>query len=131
MAALKEYSHLTRMMIVFESVPYFDMNYCVDWAIEMLRLNYETPSLLILAGLTKPVDTYEAKPYLRNALKELNLKQKTGDEGLITYCSYLVKEISQSIRVKGNLYKLCNFFTDVDYPKFLNDFTVFIMLGMI
>jgi len=51
-------SPLTYKVVAYQSVSDYDMDECVDWAIEMIELGYDTENLIILAGLTKPVNYF-------------------------------------------------------------------------
>lgn len=44
-------SELTYKVVAKSDLTTLNGDDCVDWAIEMLQLGHETPSLLILAGL--------------------------------------------------------------------------------
>lgn len=46
----------------------------------MLELGYESQSLLILAGITKPTNYFEIIDYLKKALAELNMTLKNGEK---------------------------------------------------
>ena len=47
-------SDLTSRILAYKELKDFNIDQAVDWAIEMLYLGYETPSILILAGISKP-----------------------------------------------------------------------------
>jgi hypothetical protein len=115
-------SDLTYKVVAFREFPNFDTDECVDWAFEMIFLGYDTPSLLILAGLTKPTNYFEVADYLPQVLSSLHLTQKTGDEATLSYCSYYIKKIANSDNIRNNLtqvYKLCK---DRNYEKLVYDF---------
>lgn len=88
----------------------FDTDLIVDWAIEMLEHGYETDSLLILAGMPKPVNSFEVFPYLSSALKELGLKPLTGDDAIIAYIWTVVCELIDSESVGDPLYFINDFY---------------------
>ncbi len=115
-------SILTKKVIAFSEIPDFNMDECIDWAIEMYSLGYDTPSLLKLASLDKPTNYFETVEYLKNALSELNLEIKTGEEGILSYSSYFIIQISQGIKVKENLRTVYLFCQEKDYEKLLYDF---------
>lgn len=81
-------SDLTYKVVAYSDLTNINGDDCIDWAIEMLELNYETPSLLILAGLTKPTNQFEVRDYLKKALSELKLDEKNGDNATLSYSSY-------------------------------------------
>lgn len=92
---------------------------CIDWAIEMLQLGYDTPSLLILAGLTKPTNQFEVRDYLKRALSELKLDEKTGDAATLSYSSYYITKISRGEEVKRNLGMVYEFCLARNYEKII------------
>ncbi len=98
------------------------MDKCVDWALEMLYLGHETPSLLIIAGLSKPTNYFETVDYLKAALDELHLKTKTGNEGVLSYSSYFIEQIAKGINVKHNLASVYSYCQSRDYEKNIYDF---------
>lgn len=77
----------------------FDNDLIVDWAIEMLQYGYETDSLLILAGMTKPVNSFEVFPYLSSALKELGLTPLTGESAVIAYAWSCAQQINKGASI--------------------------------
>ncbi len=115
-------SDLTYKVVAFHEIPNFDTDECVDWATEMIFLGYDTPSLLILAGLDKPTNYFEVAEYLPNVLSSLNLTQKTGDEATLSYCSYYIKKISNSDDIRNNLTYVYKFCQAKDYEKLVYDF---------
>lgn len=101
---------LTYQIVAYPEVPDFNTNVCVDWALEMIMVGYDTPTLLILAGLNKPTNYFQTIEYLNAAFKELRLEVKTGYEGVVSYSSYFIKRIAANEQVKENLkavYKYC------------------------
>lgn len=115
-------SDLTYKVVAYSDLTTVDGDDCVDWAIEMLQLGYETPSLLILAGLTKPVNQFEVRDYLKRALSELQLDEKTGDDATLSYSSYYIIQIAQGKDVKRNLRMVYEFCKARDYEKLIYDF---------
>lgn len=77
----------------------FDNDLIVDWAIEMLEYGYETDSLLILAGMPKPVNSFEVFPYLSSALKELGLTPLTGESAVIAYAWSCAQQINKGLPI--------------------------------
>lgn len=115
-------SSLTYQVVAYSEVPNFNMDTCIDWAIEMLSLGHETPSLLILAGLSKPTNYFETVDYLKAALDELNLKIKTGNEGVLSYSTYFIEQIAKGLNVKSNLASMYSYSQSRDYEKNIFDF---------
>jgi hypothetical protein len=120
---LAAFSDLTDKMVAYAAAgPGFDMDECVDWAIEQLQLGYETPHLLMLAGMSKPVHYFETAPYLAQALKELHLEEKMGEEAMISLCRYYIKKIAAAQDVLGNLKHLYSFYYQFDRDDLIHDF---------
>lgn len=115
-------SNLTYKVVALSEIIQLDPNECVDWAIEMLELGHKNPNLLMLAGCRKPTSYFEVKPYLEMATKELGLKMKNGDEGIISYSSYFIKEISEGRKIRLNLAKLYKFCQQINYEGIIYDF---------
>jgi hypothetical protein len=115
-------SDLTYKVVAYSDLTNINGDDCVDWAIEMLQSGYDTPSLLILAGLTKPTNQFEIRDYLKNALSELKLDEKTGDDATLSYSSYYISKISRAEEVKRNLGMIYEFCLARDYEKIIFDF---------
>ncbi len=115
-------SDLTYKVVAYSDLTTVNGDDSVDWAIEMLQLGHETPSLLILAGLTKPTNQFEVRDYLKRALDELELDEKTGDDATLSYCSYYILKISRGEEVKRNLAAVYEFCRASDYEKNIFDF---------
>jgi len=113
---------LTYQVVAYTEVPDFNTNICVDWAFEMIAAGYDTPSLLILAGLNKPTNYFQTIEYLNAALKELRLEVKTGDEGVVSYSSYFIKQMAKGEKVKENLKKVYKYCQSHDYESSIYDF---------
>ena len=119
---MKLISDLTYKVAAFSEIPNFKSDECVDWAIEMLELGFESESLLILCGLSKPTNYFETIEYLKEAFEELNLTFKTGEDGIISYSNYLIKDIASNKNVKANLKLIQQLCIDKDYEKVIYDF---------
>lgn len=115
-------SDLTYKVVAFSEITNFDTDECVDWAIEMVFLGHETPSLLILAGFCKPTNYFEVTAYLPEVLSSLNLTPKNGDEATLSYCSYYIKKIANADNIRNNLTQLYKFCKDRYYEALVYDF---------
>ena len=115
-------SDLTYKIVAYSDLTTVNGDDCVNWAIEMLQLGYDTPSLLILAGLTKPTNQFEVKDYLKQALNELELEEKTGDDATLSYSYYYIVKIAKGEDVKRNLKSVYEFCKARDYEKNINEF---------
>lgn len=98
------------------------MDLTIDWAIEMLRLGYETPSLLILAGISKPTNYSETYHYLKATLKEMHLEEKTGIPAIASCCTYYIRKIASNTEVEKNLHSLINNYYHDEFDAFISDF---------
>lgn len=98
------------------------MDECLDWAVEMISLGYDSPSLYILASLSKPTNYFETIEYLKATFDELDLSFKRGVEGVVSYSSYFIEQISKGINVKENLKIVYKFCQEKDYEKPIYDF---------
>ena len=115
-------SDLTYKVVTYSDLTTVNGDDCVDWAIEMLQFGHETPSLLILAGLTKPTNQFEVRDYLKRTLSELKLDEKTGDDATLSYSSYYLAKIAKGDDVKRNLGMVYEFCKARDYEKNIFDF---------
>lgn len=115
-------SDLTYKVVAYSALTTIDGDDCIDWAIEMLQLGYDTPSLLVLAGLTKPTNQFEVRDYLKTALSELKLDEKTGDDATLSYSSYYITKIAAGQEVKRNLGLIYEFCLARNYEKVIYDF---------
>lgn len=115
-------SDLTYKMVVYPGLENINADECIQWAIEMLQLGYETPSLLIVAGLPKSPNPWELHSYLKAALSELKISVKTGEDATISYCAYHLKRIASGQEVKRNLGMVYEFCMARNYEKNIFDF---------
>jgi len=115
-------SDLTYKVVAYSDLITVNGDDCVDWAVEMIQLGHDTYSLLILAGLTKPTNQFEVKDYLKRALSELGLDEKTGDDASLSYSSYYITKIVKGENVKRNLGIVYEFCQLRDYEKIIYDF---------
>lgn len=119
---MKPLSHLTCKILAIAEVPNFNMDDCIDWALDMLSLGHESPSLLMLAGISKPTSYYEAANYLRDACRELNLEMKTGEDGILSYSSYYITRIALGEQVKTNLALVHKYYRSIGHQDSIFDF---------
>jgi len=102
----KPISDLTYKIVALSEPQQFDTNDCIDWAVEMIELGYESPTLYMLASFYKPTNYAEVIDYVKEAVKELGLEMKTGKEAILSYASYYVHQIAKGEKVRENLNKL-------------------------
>jgi hypothetical protein len=115
-------SELTYQVAACTEVPNFNTDICVDWAFDMVSLGFDTPSLLMLAGLDKPTNYFQAVEYLKEALRELNIRSKSGDEAIISYSSYFITKMAKGENIKENLKEVYKFCQVMDYQRLIYDF---------
>lgn len=115
-------SDLTYKMVAYPDLENINGDECIQWAIEMLQFGYETPSLLIVAGLPKSSDQLEIRNYLKAALSELGLAEKTGEDATISYSAYHLNRIAAGQEVKRNLGMIYEFCLVRNYDKVIYDF---------
>ncbi len=119
---MENISCLTYKIVAFSEVPNFNMDDCVDWAVEMIAMGYETPNLYILAGLSKPANYFETAEYLKRALEELHLQAKTGDDGVLSYSCYYIEQIGRGFNVRENLKIVYKYAQNRPFEKLIYDF---------
>jgi hypothetical protein len=119
---LKTISALTYKVVALAEVPDYNMDECVDWALEMIVLEYNTPSLLIVASLSKPTNYFEAKDYLSKALLELNIKEKHGKEAVLSYASFFIRRLAEPANIRTNLKSVYAFCQSQNYESNIYDF---------
>lgn len=115
-------SDLTYKMVAYPDLENINGDECIQWAIEMLQLGYETPSLLIVAGLPKSPNQWELHSYLKAALTELGLQEKAGEAATLSYSAYHIIKIAERQEVKRNLAMMYEFCLRRDYDKLIFDF---------
>lgn len=87
----------------------FKYDAVVDWATDMVGQGNESESVLMLATFSKPVSTYEIRPYIRAYLQEQGLQEGEGEAAFWALIRYYVEEIlaGREIRkVINSLYEL-------------------------
>ncbi|MFK7952854.1 MAG: hypothetical protein AB8B73_08400 [Ekhidna sp.] len=118
----KQISNLTYKIVAFPEIQQVDTNESIDWAIEMMELGYESPTLFMLASFNKPTNYFEVIDYVKDAAKELKLEMKTGEAGILSYASYYVHQIAKGEKVRENLTELYKFCQIRDYEDLVYDF---------
>ncbi len=100
----------TELIQWHNAIEFFDYNPAIDWAMEFIKRGTETENLLIVASFSKPVDSYEIKPYISGAIRDLNLEEKYGAYSIIANIHYHLELILEDYETRLNLrelYKLC------------------------
>ena len=75
----------------------------IDWALDMLDLNYIDNSLYILASISKGSPFYEVEPYLAKAIENLGLKRRENNEAILSYSRFYVNEIVNGNNIRLNI----------------------------
>lgn len=119
---MKNLSELTYKVTAYSEITGFNTDDCVDWATEMLESGNESPSLLILSGISKPTNYFEVIGYLKKSFGELGLTFKTGTEGIICYLNYLIIEISNRKNIREDLGKITDLSIAEEFEKDFKDF---------
>lgn len=115
-------SELTYKVIGYGYVSRLISDDVIDWAQDMLSLNYTAPSLYTIASIPKKSPFYEVLPYLEKALNELGLSRKTDIEAWICYCRYYIYEIAQQENIRKNIKTLHEICIHEDYLDEIYDF---------
>lgn len=115
-------SELTYKVVAITEIEPFDTNECIDWAIEMMELGYETPNLLMLASFSKPTSYFEIINYVENTVKELGLEMKNRDDAILSYASYYVHKIVKKEKIREKLADLYKFCLERDFEDLVYDF---------
>lgn len=115
-------SELTYKIVAFSEIQQVDTNESIDWAIEMMELGYESPTLYMLASFNKPTNYFEVIDYVTDTVKELGLELKSGDDAVLSYASYYVYQIAKGQKVRENLTELYKFCQMRDYEDLVYDF---------
>lgn len=95
-------SDLTSKILAYQYLKDFDIDQSIDWAVEMLSLGYDTPSLLILAAISKPTNFFEAEKYLLSSFSELGIMLPEKHDAIVRYCKTFIEKMAKSIDVKSN-----------------------------
>jgi len=119
---MKPVSDLTYKMIAIPELPLVNTDESVDWAIEMIELGYESPSLFMLASFSKPTNYFEILRYIKDSVNELGFEFKTGRNAILSYATYYIRKIAKGHNVRVNLGKISGFCADCDMDDFIFDF---------
>lgn len=115
-------SNLTYKVVAHGYVDWLNSDEVIDWALDMLDLNFTAPSLYILASIEKGCPFYEVTPYLEEAIIELDLKRKTEEEALLSYSRFYVNQIANQQNVRQNIKLLCELCIHEAYADVIYDF---------
>jgi hypothetical protein len=115
-------SNLTYKVVAYGYVDWLNSDEVIDWAFDMLDLNFTVPSLYIIASIEKSSPFYEVIPYLEDAINELGLKRKTEEEALVSYSRFYVNQIANQQHVRQNIKLLSELCIHEDYADQIYDF---------
>ena len=114
MNGITSMTDLIYKIAAYKNIDSFHTDDCVDWAIQLLEKNIETPNILILAGLSKPTDQLETVTYLEGALEELEITPLDKGKAIQSYSYFYVLQIINTNQVRSNLNHLYQVFLDED-----------------
>ena len=90
----------------------------VDWAIEMIEAGFESENLYMLAGHSKPYNSFELGELTNCVLKDLGLDYSNHDSTTKNYVYYLIKEsIDRPATYLKTLSELCNICRELNYDE--------------
>lgn len=113
---------ISKLIQCHSAIDHFNYDLVVDWAIDLISDGVEFENVFILASFSKPVDSYEFKPYLKAAFIELELDEKSGEEAVLGYAHFYLSEILNDHSIRNNLYKLSELCIQTDYGFSLEPF---------
>lgn len=112
---MKRQDILTQLVQHHSVIDSFNYNYAVEWAMNILEKGNNHEAVLMLASFAEPIDSFEIKPYIHNALKAAGLNEKNNlDEGIINYAALLILEISNKINIRDNISNLDHLYFKYD-----------------
>ena len=102
---------------------YGDGESCIKWACDALCEGYESPSLIILAGLTQPLDTHEIRDYALKAFNELNINIPEGAAAVSALAHDIIQDfVKHPSSVYETLILLSDLCVEEDYQSDIYDF---------
>lgn len=86
----------TQILLAKKLMPGFDSQKYVDWAVDVLLADFESESLVILAGLDG-YDTEEKEKFFLKSIEELNIDIKKSDYELIEiYALFIATQVVEN-----------------------------------
>ncbi len=104
------------------TIDFFNYDIVIDWAIYLLENGYENESLYVLASFRKPSDSREIKPYVSEALNDLNLEEKSGEYSIIAQTYFHIQHILNDISIRKNLNAIYTLSCSLDHGYGLSTF---------
>jgi hypothetical protein len=96
---------------------------CVDWAIAMLEVGYESRSLLVLAGLTPPFNHFEVSSFRDRALQEIRPPELGIEDPVNAHVAEIVFEaIYDAGTLRDVFARVANLAIELGYPLDLQPF---------
>ena len=95
------------------------------WAFSELERGVESPSLLILAGLSPPFSSWETEPYLKRSVDELGLQLPSKEAALWWYAHRIAQEIidhpdQSTPNLESRVHLLSSVCAELHFPPLLN-----------
>lgn len=85
----------------------------IDWAFSMLKNNYSSPTLNMLAFLKEPLNMFEAEQYFNRTVDELNLTEPPLEVQINAQTQYLLQQIITNKEYAiDNAYELYKIYRD-------------------
>jgi len=113
-----ELENITLESLAESVLPHFDSKKLVDWAINTLKLGYESENLYILAGMDNDT-TEEREKYFWKSIKDLNIDCQKSKEKLIEFYANTIakKTINKELNIENALDKMYKIIIATDYDK--------------
>ncbi|QQS37377.1 MAG: hypothetical protein IPM56_05320 [Ignavibacteriales bacterium] len=90
----------------------------IDWAVEMMLAGYESDSLYILAGISKPYNQFELQELTHKVLSELNLEYKDKHLTIRNYAYYIISNtVAKPENYLATLKELKDICLGLDYDQ--------------
>ena len=96
-------SRLTFKIFGFNIDPQFEFDSAIEWAQDLLSEGYNTNSIEILAGMSSPINYFEAVKLIEEAIIELEIDKYSLTERKGFYCAYFISLIADQIDVCTNV----------------------------
>lgn len=120
---MKRQDRLTILIQHYNVIDYFNYNYAIEWAMNLLEKGNNHEAVLMLASFAEPIDSFEIRPYIQNALKATGLDEKNNlDDAIKSYAAIFIFEISNKVNIKNNLSRLKNLYNDYNFDYDLQPF---------
>ncbi|MDW3646071.1 MAG: hypothetical protein R8P61_03335 [Bacteroidia bacterium] len=107
---MNEHRYVMSLLPYHLALKDFDYDAVVDWATDVVGQGKESESILILATFSKPVSSYDIKPYIRTYLQEQGLEEAEGEPVYWAVIRYYMQEIIDGREVRKVIKGLYNLY---------------------